>query len=276
TVLEEENGPKEEDGQQEVAGHEVRGETDGQRDRPHDDVGDELDRHQQPVPKDERSLGDDARVFEVAEEPMLADADGVVRHPGDQRQGERDRNPAARGEVHEREDLEEVPDEDEEEEREQQGHEAIRRLPQHGDRDVLPDELDAEFHEGLQAPGHDRRFAERQIEQRKEDECRHDDQTEDEVEAEVESGDAHRGSEASIDEILGARRFEGGGEYPDHEGAPSNDQRSACSRPDSNFASETRSAIVAGMRASVNASGENHARVSSPTSTIVKMISRTR
>jgi hypothetical protein len=51
---------------------------------------------------------------------------------------------------------------------------------------------------------------------------------------------------------------------------------SACSRPDKIFASYTSSAITAGIRANTNANGENHASVFRPTSTIVKMINRTR
>src|SRR5882672_5019754 len=107
-VLEEEDGPQEEDRQQEVPGHEVGRETDGEGDRPHDDVGDEFDRHQQPVPEDRGGLRDDGGVPEVAEEPVLSDPDGVVREPRDERQHEPDRDAAARREAEARHDLEHV------------------------------------------------------------------------------------------------------------------------------------------------------------------------
>ena len=119
---------EEEHREQEVPGHEVGPESDRQGDRPDHDLGEELDRHEQDVERRRRSRRHHD-VLQVAEEPVLHDADRVVRDPRDDGHDERERDAAVRREVDARHDLEDVPEEDGEEERGEQRHEPAAVLP---------------------------------------------------------------------------------------------------------------------------------------------------
>src|SRR5262245_40641591 len=268
-VLQEEDRPDEEDRQQEVPGDEVGGETDGQGDRPDDDVGDELDHHQQRVAEQGRCLADDAGVLEVAEEPVLLDAHDVVRQPRDDRERQRERRSAVRGEAEARDDLEEVPDQDEEEQRRQQRQEPVGVLPEDRDRDLLTDEGNPELHHRLELAGYDGRAAKREVEQHEHDHEGEEHPERDEVQTEVPATEVDPRPPAAVDEVLGARGLEGGRQDRRQRAAPSNDHMSACRRPESVLASTTSNAIVTGTSVRANASGENHAIVLSSTSAMV-------
>src|SRR3954453_15740741 len=275
--LDEEQRAQEEDRQKEVPGQEVGPQTHGQRDRPHDDVRDELDHQQQRVPQPPRRRRDDAGMPQVPDEAVLLDTDDVVGDPRHHRENEGEREPAARCQAEPRQHLEQVRDQDEEEERGEKRHELRRLRAEHGRRDVLADEVDAQLSHQLQLARHDLRLPKPEEEQCQHDDRREDEQHDDEVEARVEAEELEGAAPAAVDEVLRARWLEDLRDETDHEWvAPSNVHMSACIRRDRIFASYTRSAITAGMRAQTNASGENHASVLRPTRTIVKTIKRTR
>src|SRR6266487_1132946 len=220
TVLQEEDRPQEEDRQQEMARQEVRGETDGQRDRPDEDRGDKIDQRQQRVPKPPRRLGDDADEPQIPEETVACDADGVVRHPRDDREYQRNRDPAVRGEAQAGDHLEHVPEEDEEEERREKREVSVGLLPQHGHRDLLADEPDPDLHHRLKPPRHDLRLSEGEVEEQHEDHRRERNQEDNEVEAQVEAEEVEGPAPTAVHEVSRGRWLEGGGEDPETRGHP--------------------------------------------------------
>src|SRR4051794_636171 len=111
-----------EEHEQQVTGEHVAEEPQRERDRPGEEVGDELEREEQ----EEHRPGDARRhhVFEVAAEAHVLDAEVVIDHEDDEceRRGEGDA--AHRGELHRWDHAEHVVQQDEHEHREQQRHEA--------------------------------------------------------------------------------------------------------------------------------------------------------
>src|SRR5919106_409756 len=109
-----------EDGEQkhQVSGEHVEGETEGERDRPDDDRGEELQRREQRIDR-LRHTGREHHVLEVAAEALPLDADVVEDDPRDHREPERDRDPGRGRELDERDDARDVQHREEDEQREQ-------------------------------------------------------------------------------------------------------------------------------------------------------------
>ena len=109
--------------QQQVAGEHVGEEPDRERERPHEDRRDELDRRHQDVER----LGHarrEADVLEVADGPWLLDADDVEDDPHQHGHEQRQGHAGVHRHLDDRDDLPDVADEDEGEEREQERREA--------------------------------------------------------------------------------------------------------------------------------------------------------
>src|SRR5664279_306138 len=110
------DGADRRDGDQHVAGEHVGKQPDRQRERPQDDVGQELDRDQQDVHGD-RNPGDVTHQLEEAEEAVLLDADDHVDEPDHHRQQDRDREMRRDRQLRDRNDAPQVLDQDEQEQR---------------------------------------------------------------------------------------------------------------------------------------------------------------
>src|SRR5207245_4692304 len=143
-----------------------------------------------------------------AAEPVVRDADRVVRAPRDDRQREPEGDPAGRREAEPGDQLEEVPDQDEEEEGCEERDEPVGVGPEHGDRDLLANELHAELHHRLKLARHDGGLPESEVEEQDHDPEGEDHQERDEVEAEAETEELDTAAPAPIDEVLRARRLE--------------------------------------------------------------------
>src|SRR6185503_18604190 len=161
-----------------------------------------------------------------------------------------------------RSDLPDVPEEDREEQRREQRHEPVALRPDHLQRDVLAHELDPELGGALQPARDHPRLAQREEEEADHRQEPEQDQERDERETELETAHPQRRPPAAPDEVLGRRGFERREDRPGH-GATSrrafgSTHRSACIRPESSFISTTSNATVAGIRAAMNATIENH------------------
>src|ERR671919_211440 len=133
-------GPQEEDGQDQVAGHHVRQESDGQRERPNQERGDELDRRQEDVDR----FGDPRReqcVLQIGG-ALGSDPGHVEQRPDEEGQEGGDGDTAVHRELDARDDPEEVADQDEREHRGQEGDPRPPLLADHLDGDLLADEVD--------------------------------------------------------------------------------------------------------------------------------------
>src|SRR6266511_768869 len=142
-----------------MACHHVREETDGQRDRTKDDFGYEVDQGDQGF-EDDRDARGEHHLPHVSEEPMPPDPNRVVREPRDYREYQWEGDPRVHGRIHAREDLPDVPEQDEEEQGGQECEEHHSLLANHLQYDVLPDELEAELRHELQLARNDRRLPE--------------------------------------------------------------------------------------------------------------------
>src|SRR5262245_5216493 len=259
-ALEHRDRAQEEHRQQEVARQEVGPESDRQGDRPDHDLRDELDRHEQRI-EPRRGPRRQHHVQEVAAHAVTLDPDRVVGDPCDQGHDQRERDPAVRGEVDPRDDLEDVPEEDREEERREQRHELVALGPDHLQGHVLADEAHAELGDALELARDDLRAPEREVEEPDHQQEAEQDQEVDEVQAELEAADLQRPAPAIPDEVLGRWGLERRQDRAGHLGIPGRlgtVHRSACIRPASIFISTTSSATVQGTSAAMNATIENH------------------
>ena len=133
-----------------MAGEHVGEEPDGQRERPHEELRDELDRRHEDVER-LRHARREERVLEVAASALLRDADDVEDEPDEQRQERRDRDARVRRHLQERDDLEDVADEDEREHRDQERH-VDQPVGAHGlHDDAVADEVDRRLDDVLDA-----------------------------------------------------------------------------------------------------------------------------